>query len=145
MALKDDGHNVVLVENGCRALKDSLTDNEGKGFIKVVVDAKTDRVLGIHLVGPEVAEILQVPLPLLPPLLLPIVCFMRACLLSTACVVNIHAFHAGPNSDICKLVLPILLVQDKSLKPSSSTPPPHPHPHHPHAPPTCTLQAVAEV
>ena len=44
----------------CRALKDSLTDNEGKGFIKVVVNAKTDRVLGIHLVGPEVAEILQV-------------------------------------------------------------------------------------
>ena len=42
------------------ALKDSLTDNEGKGFIKVVVDAKSDKVLGIHLVGPEVAEILQV-------------------------------------------------------------------------------------
>ena len=45
-----------------RALKDSLTDNEGKGFIKIVVDAKSDRVLGIHLVGPEVAEILQVGL-----------------------------------------------------------------------------------
>lgn len=44
----------------CRALKDSLTDNEGKGFIKVVVCAKSDKVLGIHLVGPEVAEILQV-------------------------------------------------------------------------------------
>ncbi|KAL3141448.1 hypothetical protein ABBQ32_005016 [Trebouxia sp. C0010 RCD-2024] len=41
------------------ALKDSLTDNEGKGFIKIVVDAKSDRVLGIHLVGPEVSEILQ--------------------------------------------------------------------------------------
>ncbi|DBB10474.1 TPA: hypothetical protein ACH3X3_002016 [Trebouxia sp. C0006] len=41
------------------ALRDSLTENEGKGFIKVVVDAKTDKVLGIHLVGPEVAEILQ--------------------------------------------------------------------------------------
>ncbi len=52
----------------CRALRDSLTENEGKGFIKVVVDAKTDKVLGIHLVGPEVAEILQV-LRLLPCLL----------------------------------------------------------------------------
>lgn len=49
-----------LVLSICRALKDSLTDNEGKGHIKVVVDAKSDRVLGIHLVGPEVAEILQV-------------------------------------------------------------------------------------
>ena len=48
-----------------RALKDSLTDNEGKGFIKIVVDAKTDKVLGIHLVGPEVAEILQVSLCLI--------------------------------------------------------------------------------
>lgn len=46
--------------NQCRALKDSLTDNDGKGFIKVVVCAKSDKVLGIHLVGPEVAEILQV-------------------------------------------------------------------------------------
>ena len=46
--------------NGCRALKDSLTDNDVKGFIKVVVCAKSDKVLGIHLVGPEVAEILQV-------------------------------------------------------------------------------------
>ena len=51
-----------------RALRDSLTENEGKGFIKVVVHAKTDKVLGIHLVGPEVAEILQV-LRLLPCLL----------------------------------------------------------------------------
>ena len=42
------------------ALKNSLTDSEEKGFIKVVVDSKTDKVLGIHLVGPEVAEILQV-------------------------------------------------------------------------------------
>ncbi len=50
----------LSVTRCCRALKDSLTDNEGKGFIKVVVDAKTDKVLGIHLVGPEVAEILQV-------------------------------------------------------------------------------------
>jgi len=75
----------------CRALRDSLTDNEGKGFIKVVVDAKTDKVLGIHLVGPEVAEILQVPcfLPRFLPRLLP--CLVCPCLclrrmhLKTAC------------------------------------------------------------
>ena len=61
----------------CRALKDSLTDNEGKGFLKVVVDAKTDKVLGIHLVGPEVAEILQVPC-FLPYLFCPRLCFYHA-------------------------------------------------------------------
>ena len=65
----------------CSGLRDSLTDNEGKGFIKVVVDAKTDKVLGIHLVGPEVAEILQVPclLPrLLPCLFCPCLCLRHS-------------------------------------------------------------------
>ena len=66
-----------LVLTTCRALKDSLTDNEGKGHIKVVVDAKSDRVLGIHLVGPEVAEILQV--------------CRRACILD--CLTGVQLMH----------------------------------------------------
>ena len=61
----------------CRALKDSLTDNDVKGFIKVVVCAKSDKVLGIHLVGPEVAEILQVGV---------IACLHLHCSLSAACI-----------------------------------------------------------
>ena len=46
----------------CRSLKDTLSGHEGKGMMKVVVNAQNDRVVGIHLVGAEVAEILQVHL-----------------------------------------------------------------------------------
>ena len=30
-----------------------------RGFYKLVVDAATDRVLGVHLLGPDAAEVLQ--------------------------------------------------------------------------------------
>lgn len=46
-----------------RPLKDTLSGHEGKGLMKVVVNAHNDKVVGIHLVGAEVAEILQVLLP----------------------------------------------------------------------------------
>lgn len=46
----------------CRPLKDTLSGHEGKGLMKVVVNSQNDRVVGIHLVGAEVAEILQVTL-----------------------------------------------------------------------------------
>lgn len=44
----------------CRPLKDTLSGHEGKGLMKVVVNGLNDKVVGIHLVGAEVAEILQV-------------------------------------------------------------------------------------
>src|SRR5262249_30512163 len=31
---------------------------ETEGFVKVVADAKTDEVLGVHMVGPEVTELI---------------------------------------------------------------------------------------
>jgi dihydrolipoamide dehydrogenase len=34
----------------------SLMDTEG--FVKVIADAKTDQVLGVHMVGPEVTELI---------------------------------------------------------------------------------------
>ena len=33
--------------------------NETTGFVKVVVDEKTDRVLGVHIVGPQASEIIM--------------------------------------------------------------------------------------
>ena len=41
-------------------MKNSLGRKEIKAMAKAVVHAKTDRVLGLHMVGAEVAEILQV-------------------------------------------------------------------------------------
>ena len=31
---------------------------ETDGFVKIVADAKTDEVLGVHMVGPEVTELI---------------------------------------------------------------------------------------
>lgn len=36
----------------------ALTMNEAEGFVKIISDADTDRVLGVHMVGPHVAELL---------------------------------------------------------------------------------------
>jgi len=30
---------------------------ENTGFIKVIADAKTDRILGVHMIGPTVSEL----------------------------------------------------------------------------------------
>jgi len=40
-------------------MKLSLTDNQERTLMKLVVDVKTDKVLGCHMVGPEAGEIIQ--------------------------------------------------------------------------------------
>lgn len=42
-----------------RPSKLALTDSEEKTLMKLVVDGKTDKVLGAHMVGPDAAEIIQ--------------------------------------------------------------------------------------
>ena len=42
-----------------RHLKHSLTESEEKTFMKLVVDNKTDKVIGCHMVGKDVGEIIQ--------------------------------------------------------------------------------------
>ncbi|GIX27954.1 MAG: glutathione reductase [Burkholderiales bacterium] len=42
-----------------RPLKLSLTPREERTFMKLVVDRATDRVLGVHMVGPEAGEVVQ--------------------------------------------------------------------------------------
>ncbi len=42
-----------------RSLKDSLSASEAKTFMKLVVDAVSQRVLGAHMIGPEAGEIIQ--------------------------------------------------------------------------------------
>ena len=41
-------------------MKNTLSGNEGRGFMKILVAADSDRVVGVHLIGPETAEIIQV-------------------------------------------------------------------------------------
>ncbi|MEX6664879.1 glutathione-disulfide reductase [Pseudomonas sp. W2-17] len=54
-----DGYAVQVFESKFRPMKLSLTDNQERTLMKLVVDAKTDRVLGCHMVGPDAGEIIQ--------------------------------------------------------------------------------------
>ena len=41
-------------------MKNTVSGNPGRGFMKLIVDADTDTVVGIHMIGPDCAEIMQV-------------------------------------------------------------------------------------
>ena len=41
-------------------MKNTVSGNEARGFMKIIVDADSDRVVGMHMVGPDCAEIMQV-------------------------------------------------------------------------------------
>jgi glutathione reductase (NADPH) len=56
---KKDGYDVQVFESRFRPMKLSLTHNQERTLMKLVVDVKTDRVLGCHMVGPDAGEIIQ--------------------------------------------------------------------------------------
>lgn len=55
-----DNAEVVCWWLTCRPMKNTISGNEGRGFMKILVDAKTDTVIGVHMIGPDCAEIMQV-------------------------------------------------------------------------------------
>ena len=54
---KKKGHEIVVGQFPFGANGRALSLMEPEGFVKVVADAKTDEVLGVHMVGPEVTEL----------------------------------------------------------------------------------------
>src|SRR4029079_18722170 len=50
---------VDVYKAGFRALKNTLGDRQDKTFMKLVVDAATQRVVGAHMIGPHAGEISQ--------------------------------------------------------------------------------------
>lgn len=50
---------VDIYKTGFRSLKHTLTENTARIFMKLVVDAQTDRVLGAHMIGPDAGETIQ--------------------------------------------------------------------------------------
>ncbi|MDH0744902.1 glutathione-disulfide reductase [Pseudomonas sp. GD03842] len=56
---KRGGYELQIFESRFRPMKLTLTDNPERILMKLVVDAKTDRVLGCHMVGPDAGEIIQ--------------------------------------------------------------------------------------
>jgi glutathione reductase (NADPH) len=51
--------DVTIFRTEFRPLKHTLSGSTERTLMKLVVDAKTDRVVGVHMVGMEAGEILQ--------------------------------------------------------------------------------------
>ncbi|WP_247267642.1 MULTISPECIES: glutathione-disulfide reductase [Pseudomonas] len=56
---REAGYEVVIYESRFRPMKLTLTECQEKTLMKLVVDGKTDKVLGCHMVGPDAGEIVQ--------------------------------------------------------------------------------------
>ena len=52
-------HEVVIYDSKFRAMRNTLSGRAEQSYMKLIIDAKTDRVLGVHMVGPDSAEIMQ--------------------------------------------------------------------------------------
>ena len=53
------GHTVDIYKTSFKPLKHTLSGRDERAMMKLVVDAKTDRVLGCHIFGPEAGEMAQ--------------------------------------------------------------------------------------
>jgi len=54
-----NGHRLKIFQSGFTPMKYTLTKTKERGLMKLVVDADTDRVLGVHVVGPDAPEMVQ--------------------------------------------------------------------------------------
>lgn len=50
---------IDLYKTAFRGLKNALSGSQERTFMKLVVDAKTDKVLGVHIMGQEAGELIQ--------------------------------------------------------------------------------------
>ncbi len=58
-AARSRGYAVAVYETRFRPMLHALTDDEGRTYMKVVVDKDSDRVIGCAMVGDDAAEIIQ--------------------------------------------------------------------------------------
>ena len=56
---RDMGHEVKVFTSDFRPMQNMFAATAERGFYKLVVDGKSDKVLGIHMIGPDSPEILQ--------------------------------------------------------------------------------------
>lgn len=56
---RDEYADVVVYDSTFKALKHTLTDGTERTYMKLIVDGKTDRVVGLHMVGPDAGEMVQ--------------------------------------------------------------------------------------
>jgi glutathione reductase (NADPH) len=53
------GHAIDVYTSSFRVLRDTLTESGQKTHMKLIVDRDGDRVLGVHVVGPDAGEMVQ--------------------------------------------------------------------------------------
>ena len=53
------GPEIDIYKTTFRAMKNTLSGSQERTFMKLVVDARTDKVLGVHLMGPGSGELIQ--------------------------------------------------------------------------------------
>jgi len=56
---RERGHEIDVYLSSFRALRDTLTGSDAQTHMKLLVDRADDRVLGVHMVGPDAGEIIQ--------------------------------------------------------------------------------------
>ncbi len=56
---KEAGHDVKVGKFNVGALGKALADGESEGFYKIIGDAKTDEVLGVHIIGPHASDLIS--------------------------------------------------------------------------------------
>jgi dihydrolipoamide dehydrogenase len=62
---QERGHEVITVKSPFVPNGKALALNENSGFVKIVADAQTKRVLGVHMVGSNVPELIAGPTSLI--------------------------------------------------------------------------------
>lgn len=53
------GHRLDIFESRFRPMRNTLAGNPEQSFMKLLVDQDSDRVLGVHMIGPDAGEIIQ--------------------------------------------------------------------------------------
>ncbi len=56
---RKEGFTVQTFKTSFRPMKLSLSDQQERIFMKLIVDQTTDRVLGCHMIGPDAGELMQ--------------------------------------------------------------------------------------
>ncbi|MDR4948509.1 dihydrolipoyl dehydrogenase [Neobacillus cucumis] len=55
---RENGHKVKIGKFSFRAIGKALVFGESDGFVKIVADSETDDILGVHMIGPHVTDMI---------------------------------------------------------------------------------------
>ena len=51
--------SIAIYKAGFKPMKHTMTGSDEKTFMKLIVDKKSDQVVGVHMIGPDAGEIIQ--------------------------------------------------------------------------------------